>query len=364
MKVLFGISSLGLGHATRIKPLIKNYLRNGWKVHILSTGSIFNFLKEEFGKEITAYYSSEDIPLLERGKGAMFYYYLLIDVFKVSSRINKEHELVEEINKKEKFDLIISDVRYGCYSKGVKSLLVNHQISLVMPKFLGIFQKWADYFNCRNFKHFDMVLIPDYANKKENLAGELSHTNFLNKFNHEYIGILSSYEKKEVKQDIDYYFIISGYLHEHKKDFVNKLIEQSKLLEGKKVFVLGNTNEKFHKIDKKNNIEIYSYISGKLRNDLMNRAKMVISRAGYSTVMDLIELDKKAILIPTPGQTEQEYLANYLYKKKFFITHDSQDNFDLGKLLKEMNNIRKIKQKEKTNEAIKKINKIINSIKK
>lgn len=46
------------------------------------------------------------------------------------------------------------------------------------------------------------------------------------------------------------------------------------------------------------------------QDDLIRSAKTIISRSGYSTIMDAYFLDALFEIIPTPGQREQEYLSN------------------------------------------------------
>jgi len=60
----------------------------------------------------------------------------------------------------------------------------------------------------------------------------------------------------------------------------------------------------------------------------MLETPVIISRSGYSTIMDLVRLNKSAILIPTPGQTEQEYLAKLMMERKWFYAV-SQNDFNL-----------------------------------
>ena len=258
-----------------------------------------------------------------------------------------------------------------------------------MPRGFGFLKPIVSYFQYLSLRNFELVFIPDFKNWNKNLSGKLSHNSLTDKLNVKFIGILSSYKKEKMKQDIDYYFIISGYIKDNKESFIKNLIEQSKRLNGKKVFVLGETNQKYHKIDKKNNIEIYSSVSGKLRNNLMNRAKIVISRSGYTTIMDrlrvnmnnlikdlkkveqvatrdgcgkgLVELGKKGLIAPTPNQTEQEYLANYLYK--YFTSFDSTQDFDLAKLINKARKSKVFISKNKTEDSLKTIIKTIDNFK-
>ncbi|MEO6706954.1 MAG: glycosyltransferase, partial [Ginsengibacter sp.] len=76
-----------------------------------------------------------------------------------------------------------------------------------------------------------------------------------------------------------------------------------------------------------NSVRIENHLPAMELNVLMQQSRIIISRSGYTTVMDLATLRKKAILIPTPGQTEQEYLAKYLFQKQYFFSMEQKDFF-------------------------------------
>lgn len=355
-RILFAISSLWLGHATRTLPIIKYYLEKWYFIDIISFWNALNFLKKEF-KDIDKiwFFELEDYPPLERWKWIKFYFYLIVDLQKTKKLIKNENNFVKKIEKN--YDFIISDWRYWVYSKKIPSFLISHQLSFVMPKWLGIFQKISDYNNIKYFKNFNRILIPDYEDKKNNLAWKLSHPSWIEKINYDYIWILSDFylEKKDFKEKIDYLFTITWYLKESKNSFVNKLIKQAKKLNWEKIFSLWDYSKNEIKTQK-NNILIYSNFTKKQKNEFFNKAKVIVSRAGYTTIMDLVELDKKAILFPTPNQTEQEYLAKYL--KDYFVIWDNND-FDLVDLSEKIKNTKNFDFPSKTKETLKKIDKII-----
>lgn len=328
-KALFAVSTLGLGHATRTLPIIKRYAQE-MKITLIAYGNALKFLKEELADFNVDYLEVEDYPELERGEGIAFYGYLIWDLFQTTRRIKAEHALVQTIAHR--YDFIFSDGRYGVYAPGVPSFLLSHQISFMPPKGLKPFQALSDRSNRKYFQNFDQVFIPDYPSDTDNLSGTLSHTPWNDRFSHEFVGILSSYEAMSTPHDIDYLFIISGYLKAHKANFISNLLEQAKKLEGKKVFILGNAEA--HTVDVMDayDITVYSSATKTLRNELFNRSKAIVSRMGYTTVMDLVELEKKAILFPTPNSTEQEYLAEYHRHRDNFVICTDEKGFDLIRL--------------------------------
>lgn len=341
-RVLFAVSSLWLWHATRSLVIINYLLSKKYNVSIISYWNALRLLIDELKNEKNVdFIELEDYPPLERWRWLMMYIYLIFDIFKAYLVMRKERKFIKLMHKK--YDLIFSDWRYWVYHKKIKSFIISHQISFIMPRWLWIFKFISDYVNFKVFKKFDSVLIPDFKDIKNSLAWKLSHTNLLKKLNHNYIWILSLYKNWDNNEKIiDYLFIISWYLKEHKESFINTLINEAKKLKWKKVFVLWDTTQSYKKHIKEHDITIYSFVSWEERNDLFKKSKVVISRAGYTTVMDLIKLWKKAILFPTPNQTEQEYLAKYLWRKWYFVIWDQEKSINLQKLIKKLKDLKKI----------------------
>lgn len=333
-RALFAISSLGLGHATRTLVVIHEYLNRGYAITVVSTGNALAFLRLELqGEPMVEFYEMPDYPPLERGTGWRLYWYLLIDLLETLRIIRHEHRKVQAIAAD--YDFIFSDGKYGFHSQWVPSFILSHQISFVPPKWLREASWLTEKTNIAALKKFDLLFIPDYFGPSLNLAGNLAHSRTLYHCPHRYIGILSSYRHLGLEQDIEYLFVISGYLLEHKGSFVRDLLEQASDLGGKKVFVLGSASGDEAEYDRyrSDQLEIYNVATGELRQALFNRARMVISRAGYSTLMDLMEHDKRALLIPTPNQSEQEYLAAYLGEQHYFVARTQQSKFNLGQAL-------------------------------
>ena len=355
--ILFAVSSLGLGHATRELPTIKYFARNN-KIFIISFGEALMLLRNELEGPDFTIHEYEDYPLSKRGKGLMFFVYGIMGLIRTTSIMRKEHKLTEDFVNKYNIDFIITDCRYGCYSYKVPSFAVTHQISFAFPKALKFIKILSDAFNYQHFKRFTKIFIPDYKGEHKNLSGELSHNKLAEKLQAEYVGIFSSLPKLKIGKDIDYLFIISGFLKEYLDSFIQSLLDEAKKLPGIKVFVKGDITKDEHYFEN-NNIEIYSHATGNLRNELLNRAKVVISRSGYSTVMDLVEIDGVGILIPTPTQAEQEYLARYYIEENSFVAFKSQKNFTLEGIDKKIRSTKFFRTENKTRDSVKKIEAII-----
>jgi len=353
-RILFAISSLGLWHATRSLAIIKYYLDKWYNIDIISFWNTLNYLKNELKNYEINFFNFQDYPALERGEWLFFYFYLFIDLINSKKIIKKENNFTKNIENN--YDFIISDWRYWIYSKNIPSFLISHQLSFIMPKWLELFQKLSDKENIKYFKNFNKIFIVDYEDKNNNLAWRLSHPKWINKINYKYIWILSDFyfwdKNKNSTKKINYLFTITWYLQKHKKEFIDELIYQAKKLNWRKIFLLWDTSKKYKK-QLENNICLYSYIWWQKKMDLFNNADIIVSRSWYTTIMDLVELEKKAILFPTPNQTEQEYLAEYLWKENKFVIWGK--NFNLTNLVKKLKNINILKYKEKTKEALEKI---------
>ncbi|MET0067685.1 MAG: glycosyltransferase [Candidatus Thiodiazotropha sp.] len=333
-RALFAISSLGLGHATRSLVVVREFLRRDYSLTLVSHGNALRFLRQELGDdEQVEFRELPDYPPLERGVGWRLYAYLLLDLLRTWGLIRREHRAVESMAAD--YDFIFSDGRYGFYSRWTPSFILTHQVAFIPPKGLREASWLTEHVNVSALRKFDCVFIPDFPCPSLNLAGHLAHTLYLHRCCHRYVGILSSYRHIALEQDIDYLFVISGYLLEHKQGFIHDLLEQAAELPGRKVFVLGAASEDARRYDpwRREDLEIHAIASGELRQSLFSRARCVISRAGYTTVMDLVEHGKRGLLIPTPNQTEQEYLAYYLSSHGYFATRNQDAAFDLSTAL-------------------------------
>lgn len=316
MNILFGICSIGLGHATRDLPLINALLKKGHKVTIISSGRPLILLRKEL-KKSCHYFDVPDYPLpylRKRFSTAMMPFYFP----KMLQRIFKEQQFVKKLCKKNKFNRIISDNRFGIYHEKIPSYFVSHQLSFVTRKALKPFAVFAEFINYLLQKNFKYCIVPDY--KTNSLSGIISHN--LKVFPSKrvkYIGILSSAEREKSLEDIDYFISISG-PEPQRLSFQKKVLPQLEKLSGKIVVTLGKPESSKKIFKKTKNITIYNYLNRKEQASIMNRSKFIVARSGYTTLMELVELEKKALFVPTPGQVEQVYLSELHSKKRTFLS--------------------------------------------
>jgi UDP-N-acetylglucosamine:LPS N-acetylglucosamine transferase len=114
--------------------------------------------------------------------------------------------------------------------------------------------------------------------------------------------------------------------------FEKMLVSQLKESGLKAILALGKP-ELGKEVITQGNIDIYPHMNTEEMQQAILSSKLIIGRPGYSSIMDLAVLGKPAILVPTPGQTEQEYLADYHMSKRHFYSV-SQHEFDLTRLLR------------------------------
>lgn len=313
-----------MGHATRIIPLIYNLLNENYEIIIGVTKTNFAIFEEEFPSLkkvlIPAYnikYSKHNSQIFK----------ILITIPRILSVIIREFIFIKNLNKTEQFDLIISDNRFGLRTKNIHCVYITHQLFIKIPKYVSVFENIINKINKYFIQKFDELWIPDFEGI-ENLSGELSHKKAIHK-NQKFIGILSRFEKYDLivtnyKRDV--LVILSG--PEPQKSLFEKLIVNQLLETDFSALIVAANPENYMYENLNEQIKRVNHLSSKILRDEILNSKFVISRAGYSTIMDLYTLNKPAILLPTPGQTEQEYLAEYLKHKDLFI-FELQNHFDL-----------------------------------
>lgn len=283
-------------------------MQKDWEVVIASDGDALALLSEEFPQLKTYELPGYDIKYPYR--------YLLGNMFSnlrsFSKGAYREHQVMQEITDKEQPDLIFSDNRYGVRSSECKSIFMGHQLRLKAGN--ALFSYLGSRINQRLISQFDELWVPDYENGQA-LAGILSKAKM--EIPVQYIGPLSRFENMDVAIEYDLCAIISG-PEPQRTSLQEILIDQLSKLDEQTVIVLGKVGDPVDYM-LNDTTRIIGYMTSEHLNELINRSKVIIARSGYSTIMDMEKLDKQAILIPTPGQTEQIYLANHLANRSKFI---------------------------------------------
>jgi len=316
----------GLGHATRCIPVIRAFLEQQAEVLIAADGRPYELLKREFPSLQFIRLEGYNVRYPSSGSMAVS---MLLSVPKILAGIKREHRELEKIIQQYKIDTVVSDNRYGCWNKNVRSIFITHQLMVKSPVAEGLLHRIIRSY----IKKYDECWIPDHA-RENNLSGDLSHKYPLpgNAF---FIGPLSRFNataQPEQTAQYDVMAIISG--PEPQRSIFEKRVSEQLFQSNLKALIVFGIPEGKAGREKKGRLEMASHLGAEEMEKAIRSSSLIISRSGYSTVMDLAALAKKAVFIPTPGQTEQEYLAHYFSEKKVAYFQE-QSEFNLDKALKE-----------------------------
>lgn len=289
-RILISALDWGMGHTTRCISIMRQLITQKNEIYFAGNSDQLAFIRREFEDQVKLVHLDGYGVTLDSQKSA--YWQLLNQFSKIKKAIDAENKFVKKIVEENKIEVVISDNRYGFFSAKAKNIFISHQLNLQLP-FLKRFvnsqlKKWIEKFDC--------VWIPD--DEKKSLCGDLVLVDFAAP--KIFIGLLGRFRKQEIPIRFDFLGIVSG--PEPERTRFSKLLADYLCKQNKRVALVG-AKEIY------NDICCFDNPSTQDLQGLINESACVISRAGYTTIMELILLEKNAILIPTPGQFEQEYLA-------------------------------------------------------
>lgn len=331
LKILVCSLNWGIGHSSRLIPLIYALLRTDAEVILASKGKAGELLKTEFPDLPFYDLPSVTVRYSRRRSQALI---LAFQIPLLLASILKEHRWLKKFVGTHPLDIVISDNCYGLFNSRILSVFLSHQISPLLPAGFKWMEPFVHKVLGRFIRSFDRCWIPDDKDPSVNLTGRLSHR-YPVFTNTAFMGILSRFcalpdtTGKEKGKKVDILAILSG--PEPQRTLMEKnLIRQLAGTDYKAMIVCGMQpscrieNETVHPAS----IDCYYHLPTEALREAMQNAGILICRSGYSTIMDLAELGLSAILVPTPGQPEQEYLAGYLSGQGFFYC-TGQQNFNL-----------------------------------
>jgi predicted glycosyltransferase len=345
MKILVAPLDWGLGHATRCIPIIRYLLEKKCEVIIGADGRPCDLLKIEFPSCEFVKISGYNISYPKSGSMAL---QMAVQIPQILSGIKREHELLKKIIKEKKIDAVISDNRFGLWSSEVPCVFMTHQLMVKSP--FG--EKWIHELNKKYISNYTECWVPDTphplipspqgeGNLTAGLSGDLA-----NKFplpeNAKYIGVLSRFSAnaQNDKSKRSLLVILSG-PEPQRTVLEEKILEQIQNIppdppsKGElTALIVQGIIEKNERRKLLENVEIVSHLTSEDLQKEIIASEIILSRPGYSTVMDLAVMGKKAIFVPTPGQTEQEYLAKYFMESKIAYSMP-QNKFDIKLALME-----------------------------
>ena len=312
-KILVAPLDWGLGHITRCIPIVNELIKQGWEVWLAGNKRGLAIIRKEFPQLSTVYLEGYNVIYHPSKKG--FTWKIIKQLPGILSSIKAENQWLKRILKEQQFDAVISDNRFGLYNSSVYSIFITHQLHIKSG--LG---KWVDSIiekiNYRYINKFKECWIPDFEGVM-NMSGQLSHGGTVPE-NTQYTGILSRFKKIATYKKYDLLIILSG-PEPGRSNWEKKILGELTVYGGRACLVRG-LPESDEAVTDAVNTEIFNHLSSEELNLAIEQSEWVICRSGYTSVMDLVKLQHKAILVPTPGQPEQEYLGSYLHQKKLFYS--------------------------------------------
>ncbi|PLX08614.1 MAG: hypothetical protein C0596_07095 [Marinilabiliales bacterium] len=309
-KILISPLNWGLGHASRIVPVVNTLQAMGHDVLIGGSGTSIDFLKEYYNSNMFVFIPSPDIKY---GKKSAIGPGFAVSFISFVKSIYRDYFALKKIINEHKIDVVISDNRPGLFSSKLNSIYISHQINVKTRKPRSLSGKLVRYVHRKMIYKFNHCLIPDNENSLS-LAGELSKAPLSDKFT--YVGTLSRFYNyqnnvlREEKDKKEVLVILYG-PEPHRSIFEDILLERFSSINLNVNFVRGIVGYNDKKDSINNKLKFYDNPDDAILYKLIKQSDLIICRSGYSTLMDLAICGRKALLVPTPGQPEQEYLAEH-----------------------------------------------------
>ena len=336
-KVLIAPLDWGLGHATRCIPVITALLELGYHVTIATDGAHEIILQEAFPNLTFLRLKGYGIRYSKKASG--FAFKMLVQIPRILYNIFREFWWLHTTNRQQQFDLIISDNRLGFFHLKIPSVFITHQLNLQTPfRWATNLLQWMQYTWFKLF--YAMVWVPDMQGE-QSLAGILGNPIWKPSVPVWYMNCLSrlkeyaSYPVNEQQPKDVFIGILSG--PEPQRSIFQEIlwVEGNQLQQPFKL--IAGTADQAHNYADSAKGSIVPHLGGPDLVKAIENTRYIISRGGYTSLMELIPLKKPLILVPTPGQTEQIYLAKRWQEKGWAIAYD-QSEFHLETALKEAAN--------------------------
>ncbi|NLA48228.1 MAG: hypothetical protein GX876_02065 [Bacteroidales bacterium] len=232
----------------------------------------------------------------------------------------REHIILKKMIVRHSLDMVISDNRFGLWNKKITSVYVTHQLRILFPSCLSFLEFTGIHLHRKIIRRFTWCLVPDLPGEI-NLTGKMSHGMKLPS-NVRFTGILSRFQPygptddNPVRKKGIICVILSG--PEPQRGVLERKITAMLAEENRQTMILGGKPQEGMQKKITGPITYYSYAGRREMQEIIAGSELIIARAGYTTIMELISLNCRALLIPTPGQTEQEYLASKLAEEGWF----------------------------------------------
>jgi hypothetical protein len=306
----------GLGHAARMIPVASRLMKTD-KVFVGAGPLHLALFRSELkGPEYI------DFPGFRPGYSKHLPQYLAM-LFKTPLllyHIISEHIRLRKIIRDHSISIVISDNRFGLWNKSIKTVYFTHILRIPLPRAIRPLEHIGVLLHRLIISRYTYCFIPDLPGAL-NLSGRLSHGLKLTS-NARYTGILSRFSIKQnpaMAFGFRHYTVILSGPEPQRGILRSKLIDALKEKDLRTVILEGRPDQDDRPRENGKFIH-YSHVEAADFAELLKTSEGIISRSGYTTIMDLVTLGRSALLIPTPGQTEQEYLAEYMSSLGWFST--------------------------------------------
>ena len=238
--------------------------------------------------------------------------------------IRREHVALERIVREQSVDLVLADNRYGCWSVLVPSIFITHQCTILMPRRFGWLASVVARMNQRSIKRFTRCWLPDYPGEAS-LAGKLVEcAEPARDTTHRYIGALSRLSPAVPRaKRYDLVCVFSG--PEPQRTLLEQTVVEQINRSTLRVLLVRGVPGGRTVPPLETRAEVVDFLASDALQAALETSRCVLARSGFSTVMDLAHVGGNAIFVPTPGQTEQEYLAARLMEKRIAYSVAQQD---------------------------------------
>ena len=341
MKVLVAPLDWGLGHATRCVPVVREFLREGAEVELAVVKANAKFFREVFPELRQRIAPSYNIVYPKHGYNMAFW--LLKNSLHLNAVMRYEHHFAEEMVERHGYDVLFSDNRFAFYSKNAYSIYMTHQRRIAFPQAFSAFEGVGTMWHANIMRKFDEVWVPDLE-FFPGFAGSLSHSGATpGDKPMRYVGLLSRFSEtaagssevastaagtvavagtavETFAKSVPNYkvvAVVSG-VESARTQFEHQLRHALAEIPGRHMMILGKP-ALGQKSWTEGNIEFHTHLATDAFADAVRHADFVVSRGGYSTVMDMAKLDAKCIFVPTPGQFEQIVLAHDLSQAGYAV---------------------------------------------
>lgn len=324
--ILFCVLNWGLGHATRSIPIIEEFLLQGAQVTVTSDGAALELLKTA----LPGLQAVELPPYNVKYAHSNMYRSIAPQMPKIMRVMQAEKQLVNKLLASGSYDAIINDNRYGIQPPlNFPSIFLTHQLNIKIG--IPIVKQIVNSVVKRIIDRYTICWVPDVEGE-QNLSGELSHGST---YKHvKFIGTLSRLQRIDLQPFYSVAAILSG--PEPQRSYLEDLLRQQlRFAPGRSILVRGTKQPYSGRVPLPRYSDIIDLADAGQMNTIMSCSDIVLARSGYSTIMDLTRFGNRAILVPTPGQTEQEYLATRLAQQNFCVTQQ-QSALNLADALREL----------------------------